>query len=157
MAPPISLPGVSGDRFALAEALQRGPALVAFFKVSCPTCQYTFPFLERISKAYSSQKATLVGISQNEKADTVAFAKQYGISFPLYLDDTKTYPVSNQYGLTHVPTMFLISPEGKVEAASVGWFRPDIEKINAHLARVSGEPRAEIFAPGEDIVDYMAG
>ncbi len=50
------LPGLDGGNFSLQEALQRGPVLAVFFKVSCPTCQYTFPFLERIHKAYGDKK-----------------------------------------------------------------------------------------------------
>jgi peroxiredoxin len=45
-APPIALTTVDGTNVSLAEALTKGPVLAAFFKVSCPTCQFTFPFLQ---------------------------------------------------------------------------------------------------------------
>ncbi|MGH9579579.1 MAG: peroxiredoxin family protein [Terriglobales bacterium] len=157
MAPPISLPGVSGDHFDLDKRRGQGPVVVAFFKVSCPTCQYAFPYLERIFRLHPAGKVTWAGISQNEKRDTQSFAERFGITFPLYLDDTQSYPVSNRYGLSYVPSIFLVSPEGKVELASVGWLRPDIEELNTRLARAAGEPPAEIFSPGEEVVDFMAG
>ena len=50
-APDFTLPTIDGKKFSLRDALARGPVLAAFFKVSCPTCQYAFPFLERIYKA----------------------------------------------------------------------------------------------------------
>jgi len=44
-APEFNLPTIKGERFSLREALARGPVVAAFFKISCPVCQYAFPFL----------------------------------------------------------------------------------------------------------------
>src|ERR1700721_2923111 len=79
--PDFSLPTILGDkdcgRFSSQDALKQGPVLAVFFKVSCPTCQYTFPFLERIHRAYGDKKIALVGISQNNRSETAAFLKEY--------------------------------------------------------------------------------
>lgn len=157
VAPEFNLPGVDGKKFSLTEALKRGPVVAAFFKVSCPVCQFTFPFLERLHQAYAGGQVTVVGVSQDDKKDTAAFLREYGISFPVLLDDTRTYPVSNAYGLTNVPSIFLITPEGGVEVSSVGWDRKDIEKLGARLAQAAGKPAARIFRAGEDIPDFKAG
>ena len=46
---PLSGCGIRrGSEHSLEEILARGPALLAFYKVTCPVCQNTFPFLERI-------------------------------------------------------------------------------------------------------------
>jgi peroxiredoxin len=37
-APDISLPGLDGSAWNLREALLHGPVVLAFFKISCPTC-----------------------------------------------------------------------------------------------------------------------
>ena len=79
--------------------------LAVFFKVSCPVCQYTFPFLERMHKAYGDKKVAIVGISQDDQRDTAAFLKEYGVTFPTLLDDPNGYAVSNAYGLTNVPVV----------------------------------------------------
>src|SRR5438445_13712876 len=91
-APQFELLAMDGSKFSLAEALTRGPVLAVFFKVSCPVCQYALPYFQRIYKAYGNSKATAVGISQNEKKDTAAFMKNFGIIFPVLLDDTKSFP-----------------------------------------------------------------
>src|SRR6267154_12745 len=103
-APEISLATVDGKPFSLQNALKKGPVLAAFFKVSCPVCQYTFPYLERIYKEHGNGKLTIVGISQNDQRDTKAFLKEYGVTFPTLLDDPDGYAVSNAYWLTNVPT-----------------------------------------------------
>jgi peroxiredoxin len=160
-APDFSLPaidaGKDGIKFSLQTALQQGPVLVAFFKVSCPTCQYTFPYLERIHKAHGGKKITIVGISQNNQSDTAAFLKVYGITFRTLLDDPNGYAVSNAYGLTNVPTLFLIGQDGKIEISSVGWVKQEVEDINRKLAAAQQITLPPIFQPGEDIREFRAG
>jgi peroxiredoxin len=163
-APDFSLPAVStrdggkdGGTFSLHDALQQGPVLAAFFKVSCPTCQYTFPYLERIHKAHGDKKITIVGISQNDQRDTAAFMKEYGITFRILLDDPNGYAVSNAYGLTNVPSLFLIGQDGKIEISSVGWVKKEVEDINRKLSAAQQTAVPPIFRPGEDVRDSRPG
>ena len=155
-APAFTLPGADGTRLALADALKKGPVVAAFFKVSCPVCQFTFPFLERMHEAYGNDRVTIWGISQDDAADTKDFWKEYDLSFPSLVDEDG-YPVSNQYGLTNVPTVYLIAPDGKVKVASIGFSKQDLEKISAELGRHAGQPVAKVFLPGESIPDYKPG
>jgi len=156
-APDFMLQTMDGKQFSLRDALTRGPVVAAFFKVSCPVCQYTFPFLERIYKAHRGENVTIVGISQNEKKDTTAFAKEYGVTFPILLDDTKTYPVSNAYGLTNVPTIFWIAQDGEIEISSVGWERKEIEEINRKAAKIKGDGPKAVFRSDEEVPDFRPG
>jgi peroxiredoxin len=155
-APPFELPAIDGSKFSLQDALSRGPVLAVFFKISCPVCQYAFPFFERIYKTYG-KLFTIVGISQNEKPDTAKFLKAYGITFPVLLDDTKTYPASNAYGLTTVPTAFWISPDATIEISSAGWVRKEFEEMVRKAAAATGTAPASVFQPKETIADFRAG
>lgn len=156
-APEFELKGMDGKRFALGEELARGPVVLAFFKVSCPTCQYAFPFLERLHKAYGQQGVTMVGVSQNNAKDTAAFTREFGVTFPILLDDTQSYPVSNSYGLTNVPTIFWIAQDGEIEVSSVGWVKADFAEINRRMAEAGKLAPAALFKPGEDVRDFRAG
>lgn len=157
-APEIRLASLDGEKFSLQDALKRGPVVAAFFKVNCPVCQFAFPYLEKMFRAYGqSGKFTLVGISQNDAADTRNFNREYGISFPTLLDERSKYPASNAYGLTNVPTVFLISTDGEIEASSVGWSKQDMEQLNQELAQISGKTAVKLFAPGERVPDYKPG
>jgi len=155
-APDFTLNTLDGKKFSLREALQRGPVVAAFFKVSCPTCQYTFPFLERLYRAYGNQNVTLIGISQNDRKDTAAFVKEYGVTFSVLLDDVHSYPVSNAYGLTNVPTIFWIAGDGEIEISSVGWVKNDFEQINRKIAEFAETAQAPVFQPGEEVRDFRA-
>ena len=156
-APDFELKTLDGKTFVLADYLLRGPVVLAFFKVSCPTCQYALPFLERLYQAYGNKGVALVGISQNDAKDTAAFAKEFGVSFPILLDDTHKYPVSNAYGLTNVPTIFWIAQDGEIEISSVGWVKADFEQINRKMAEHSKLAPAAVFRSGEDVRDFRAG
>jgi peroxiredoxin len=156
-APEFELNTLGGKRFALGEELARGPVVLAFFKVSCPTCQYALPFFERLHKAYKDKGVTLVGISQNNAKETAAFNREFGVTFPVLLDDTNSYPVSNAYGLTNVPTIFWIAQDGEIEVSSVGWVKADFAEINRRLAEAGKLAPAVVFKPGEDVRDFRAG
>jgi peroxiredoxin len=156
-APDFSLRTLDGRDFKLEEELTRGPVLLAFFKVSCPTCQYAFPFLERLYKAYRKRGVTLVGVSQNNAQETTAFIKDFGVTFPMLLDEIGSYPVSNAYGLTNVPTLFWIAQDGEIEVTSVGWVKADFEQIGRKLAEAGKTAPVILFKPGEDVRDFRAG
>src|SRR6202011_3183027 len=104
-------------------------------------------------QAYGNQGVTLAGVSQNPKKETEAFAKSFGVTFPILLDDTNAYPVSNAYGLTNVPTVFWIGQDGEIEISSVGWDRKEIEQINRKAAEVSGGAAKSVFHTGEVVAD----
>jgi len=156
-APEIQLSSTDGKGFSLNTAREQSPVVAAFFKISCPVCQFTFPYLERIYQAYKGKGAAIVGVSQDSKADTDAFARQYGITFPILLDDPKRYPVSNAYGITNVPTTFEISKSGAIDLSSVGWSKSDIEELNHKVAQSAGVPPAALFKPGENVPEFKAG
>lgn len=156
-APEFTLQTMDGGQFDLRQALSRGPVLAVFFKISCPVCQFALPYVERLHKAYAGKNVTIVGVSQNTKSDTANFLRQYGISFPVLLDDTSSYPVSNDYGLTNVPTLFWIEQDGEIGVSSVGWSRSDMEQINRRMAEAGRGQQAKIFSPGENVPDFRAG
>jgi peroxiredoxin len=160
-APDFSLPAVfsdkDGGKFSLQAALKQGPVLAAFFKVSCPVCQYTFPYLERMHKAHGDKKITIVGISQDNQRDTAAFLKEYGVTFRTLLDDPNGYAVSNAYGLTNVPTLFMIGQDGQIEITSVGWVKQEVEDVNRKLAAAQQTTLPPIFQPADDVYDYRPG
>ena len=157
-APEMELQTLEGGKFSLKEARKKGPVVAVFFKVSCPVCQMALPYLDRIFRAYGqSGKFTFVGVSQDNASDTRAFNKHYGVTFPMLLDPAGKYPVSNAYGLTNVPTFFLISPQGDIEFASVSWSKADVEQLGRRLANASDLPVEQIFRPNEKVAEYKPG
>jgi hypothetical protein len=73
------------------------------------------------------------------------------------LDDTDSYPASNAYGLTNVPSLFWIAPDGQIEISSVGWMRKEFDEINQKAGATSGKAPPAIFLPGENVPEFRAG
>ena len=149
-APGFSLKSLGGKEYSLDKLLEKGPAVVAFFKISCPVCQFTFPFLQRIAERYAGDSVTVIGVSQDNAADTKAFNKEYGVTFPTLLDGPG-YPVSNAYGLYTVPTIFLIEPDGKVKVGCMGFDKADLEKIAAELSQRRKIAATPLFRADETV------
>ncbi len=146
-APDILLPDVHGKVTALEHFYVRpqDPVLVAIFKVSCPTCQFTLPFLERLSR----ERVQIVGISQDDAAATKAFAAHYHLTFPI-LVDASPYPVSSGFRVTSVPSMFLIREDGIIEWESAGFIRTEFEELG-HRLHIS------VFRADDPIPEHKAG
>jgi peroxiredoxin len=155
-APDFSLPDTRGNSRTLGEGLTQGPLLLAFFKVSCPTCQFTFPFIQRLHEKLQGSPLTIWGVSQNDADDTREFCKEFELTFPVLIDDP-SFAVSNDYGLTNVPTLFLIDSGGRIVLAEHGFSRKALEKVDAQFAPSSKDPRLPFFSPSEIIPDYKPG
>lgn len=155
-APDFSLKGTDGTEYSLHFLLERGPVFVSFFKVSCPVCQFTFPFLERLYKRLAGNNATFFGISQDTVRLTKEFADEYGVTFPIVID-AAGYPASNAYGLTNVPTSFLIDADGTVKIACLGFNKKNLEAIAAELSELQKIPPASLFRSDESVPDNRPG
>jgi cytochrome c biogenesis protein CcmG, thiol:disulfide interchange protein DsbE len=150
IAPGFSLKGLDGKEYSLGALIEQGPVVAAFFKISCPVCQFTFPFLERLYQRYGNDGVAFLGVSQDDARSTKEFVAQYGVTFPMVLDE-KGYPVSNAYSLTSVPTIFLIEPDGTVRVSSTGFDRKDLETIAGELAERRSIAPAALFRPDEKV------
>lgn len=155
-APDIELPLLSGGKFSLSQSLAQGQVLVAFFKISCPVCQYTFPFLERLAQRTKGKGLQVIGISQDDARSTGLFCKEYGVTFPVALEDTSRYLASNAYGLTSVPTLFLIAENGEISNTVVGWSKQDLAGIDAGFTD-SQNATARLFGSDEEVAEFRAG
>jgi peroxiredoxin len=155
-APDFSLKSLDGKEYSLQELLTRGPVLAAFFKISCPVCQFTFPFLERLYKRYGRGDVTFLGISQDDARATKEFSDEYGVTFPMLLD-AAGYPASNAYGITNVPTTFLIDTNGDVKLTCDGFNKKELEAIAADLSERQKIPIAALVRPDESVPAHRPG
>jgi peroxiredoxin len=143
-APEFELAGVGGGTTKLADLVSAGPVMLAFFKVSCPVCQLTFPFLDRISAALK-----VCGISQDNAKSTQQFNRDFGVTFPVLLD-AGGYPVSDAYEITHVPSMFLVERDRTISWSLSGFSRRELDALGKKFAVAT-------FQPGEQVPDWKAG
>ncbi|MEO8027622.1 MAG: TlpA disulfide reductase family protein [Bryobacteraceae bacterium] len=112
----------------IAELVAKGPVLLAFYKVSCPTCQLAFPFLDRISQG----SLQVVGVSQDSPELTQVFNERFGVHFKTVLDPASAgYVLSNAFGITHVPSLFVIEADGRISHSGSGFDKAGLEALGA--------------------------
>ncbi len=142
-APGFRLPRLDGGEATLEELAAHGPFLLVFFKISCPICQMTLPYLERMTPALP-----VYTVSQNDAEETREFNQYFGVTLPALLDpEEEGFPASEAYGITHVPTSFLIAADATVTKVVEGW-------IKAEFAAIS--PVA-LFRPEERVPEWKSG
>lgn len=147
IAPDFQLEQVGGTLTSLSRILTCGPVLLAFYKVTCPTCQFTLPFLGRL-KGCGFQ---VYAVCQDDAARVKEFEREFDVHLPTLLDKARDgYPASNAFGLTHVPSLFLVEADRRIAWASVGFYKRDLEA----LSKRAGQP---IFHSGELVPEAKSG
>lgn len=89
------------------------PALVAFWRHDCPTCEVVMPVVDRV------EGMEVLSISQSEPDDTFAFVERHGLRLPFACD--RDLVVSDQWDLDTVPALFLCDGGGEARDQMVGW------------------------------------
>jgi peroxiredoxin len=147
-APDFTLSLLSGGEASLSQIISGNGALLAFFKISCPVCQLTLPYLERI---HSAGALPVYAVSQNDADDTRGFAQRFHLSLPILLDPEKTFPASNAFGISSVPTMFLVEPSGSIARVFEGWRKQEIAWLGSHAQA------GAVFTPQDSVPEWKAG
>lgn len=150
-APDFTLKRLGEGEISLKSLLVEGPVLLAFFKTSCPVCQMTLPFLDRIEQGRAPGSYAVYGVSQDDAETTQEFNQAFGVKLPMLLDsDESGYPASNAYGLSHVPSMFLVNPDGHIAWSLEGFVKRELESI-------AKEAGVEVFRQGDNVPEWKAG
>jgi len=138
--------GVCRDSRTLAGG---GRALFVFYKASCPVCQLTSPFLDRLA-----HRSTLpvVFIAQDDPKVAARFNQQFGIFAAITLFDDKRYTVSNSFGIVSVPSIFLIEETGIIARAWAGFSREEMKALSEDAGQsiftAEEMTRVPLYKPG---------
>jgi peroxiredoxin len=119
-APAVSfdVPSLRGPADSLAA--YRGKIVVMnLWATWCPPCKEEMPDLQRFYTAYKNKGVVVLGIDQGESAGAVrAFTKQYGVTFPVLLDDDQQY--GRAYAAVGLPTTVVVDRSGHIAAGIDG-------------------------------------
>jgi cytochrome c biogenesis protein CcmG, thiol:disulfide interchange protein DsbE len=133
LAPPLPSAGLLGPSVTLA-ALRGKPVFVTFWASWCTQCEHEATTLERFSQNLHG-RAHLVGVDSSDVSvsDARSFINRYHWTFPNVRDPDGL--VGNRYGLSDLPTTFLIDAQGHIRQTLRG---PQTERtLNAALAQLT--------------------
>jgi peroxiredoxin len=144
-APDATLEDLAGRPTRLADLSAAGPALLVFFKATCPTCRLGLPLLEEHFQ-HSGRRARVIAVAQEQAEAARRFASEFELQLPILLDPPP-YELSRDLDLEVVPTLMVLDPELRVVRAVEGFHRGDW----------GGMLRADLAALGLPAVDPLAG
>ena len=132
-APAFRLRLLGGGQLSLDEMIAEGPVLLAFYKGSCPVCQFTIPYLERLK---SGAGLRIYLISQDDEKSTRGFMKDFQMTFPIWRDPDER--ISTQFLAVGVPATFLIDRDGILRWRKTGPIAPNDTSLTAAIERTLG-------------------
>lgn len=135
LAPDFSLETPTGEKISLSQ--MRGQAvLVNIWATWCPPCREEMPTIQKYYEQYKEQGFVVLGINstvQDNPLDVVPFVNQYGLTFPILLDETGA--LGPKYDLRSLPSSFFINRDGSIAEVVIGGpmsealLRTNIEEI----------------------------
>ena len=155
-APAFELPSSHGGApRSLDDVSGGGPALLAFFKTGCPTCQLAFPVYAELERRYGDA-VPVVAVSQDALAKTVPWLEGKGFAGLALDDHSDGYAVSEAYAVTTVPTLVLV--DGKTGAdVSEGWDRDRVNDLARRLGERTGRDRSAVRSEGDGLPAFKPG
>jgi thiol-disulfide isomerase/thioredoxin len=119
-APDFLLRDPSGSVLSLGD-LQGHPVILHFWATWCEPCREELPTLEALMRQMTDSGVILVAVAIDTEADAARvrrYAHDLGVSFTVYLAREGT--ISDRYWSWGVPVTYLIDPEGRLVARSLG-------------------------------------
>lgn len=133
-----------------------GETLYVVFKTTCPTCELTWPYLERLRQAAGPAGLRVLAVSQDDPRKTAAFNERLGSRVETAFDP-EPWAASDRLGVTNVPTFFRVTPDGKIAETAVGFARDRMEGFARHAAAAAGKPYERLFRAGDQAPSSKAG
>ena len=141
---------------SLKSLVKDGPALLAFVKEGCPTCEYSLPLVERIHRNYPKSGVSIVAIAQESMFTALKIAEDWEIQIPILLDQNP-YAVSEEYGIRFVPTFFYVGEDGRIRDIVESFAREELKAINEKIAHLSGLDPIPFFSAEEGVPPFRPG
>jgi peroxiredoxin len=99
----------------------------------------------------ASASLQIIGISQDDDSSTQGFNERYGVTFPTLLDQSQEgYPASNAFGISSVPSLFVVAADGNIAQSFSGFSKRDFETVGQ---RAGVQP----FRPDDNVPEWKAG
>ncbi len=129
--PRLVLFDLAGGRLELASLWARGEALVVLGHRDCKTTRQTLPYVERLHRRGSAQGRVLL-VLQDEPEAARELAGELNLTLPVACEP-EPYPLSQALGLEIVPSLLLLSRDGRVAAACEAFRKPELDAFAARL------------------------
>lgn len=132
-APNFAVTDMNGKELTLENMRGKG-VFLNFWGTWCEPCEKEMPYMNELYDTYKKKGVEIVALNADETEIAVKnFAGQYGLNFPIAID--KGQEILNTYGVSPLPTSFLIDKDGNVIKKITG--TQTKEQIEEHLKEIT--------------------
>jgi len=132
-APDFTLSDLDGNPVKLSDF--RGQVVyLNFWATWCPPCREEMPAIEAIHKEMGDKVKVLAVNIEGTRDEVSAFAREFGLSFPIVLDSDLS--VARKYLVRGIPVSLFIDKDGVIRAKYVGGLTKD--KMAQAIRKASG-------------------
>lgn len=122
---------------ASLDALRGKVILLDFWASFCGPCRYMAPELSALSARYQAQGLAVVGITTDAPDVAASTRESWGMRYGVVSD--KNARTHQGYGITALPTIFIIDRRGVVRAVTVGAGRGEVDRLEALVKTLLAE------------------
>ena len=113
-----------------------------FWQSACVPCRESLPLLSQHREEFASHGVEILAVNTDANPrDALNFVAKYPVNYPVLSDPTAQ--IAQMYGLTGLPTAYLIARDGRIEGVHEGFERQDFAQIRTRLIALSDEMRDE--------------
>ena len=156
-APPfdLSLPG--GGFRSLPDIVEPGGGIIVFFKSDCETSQLIVPRLGPLARAVATEGMLFLVVAQEEEDEARRFQAEHGVPGTLAWEK-EPYPVSADYDVRSVPTLFVVDGAGVIAERIEGFVKREYLALGAAIeqALALGDI-PPILERAEDLPEFKPG
>jgi cytochrome c biogenesis protein CcmG, thiol:disulfide interchange protein DsbE len=118
-APAFDLHSIDGGSAFSLRALRGQVVVLNFWASWCADCRVEHTALQMAFDRYRDQKVVFLGVSfEDQEGAARSYARQMGVGWPLLTDPGSATAID--YGVTGVPETFVIGPDGRIVAKTIG-------------------------------------
>jgi thiol-disulfide isomerase/thioredoxin len=135
LAPNFEVQNLAGGEPVNLDQFQGKVVYVDFWASWCGPCLKSFPFMEDLHRQYKDQGLVIVAINMDQDPqDAHKFLAEHPVTFLVGQDREGT--VAEQYGVTAMPSSFVVGRDGLIENVHYGFKSSDKEKIASLISQV---------------------
>jgi peroxiredoxin len=133
-APSFANPQMDGTYLMSKNIFGKGWVLLDFFATDCEPCKKELPELQEMADELGSKGFSVLVIATDTQGTVLVkpFVESQKIRLPLVIDRYRV--TTERYGVTQIPSVFLVDPKGAIAFKAEGYLETTLVEIRDILA-----------------------
>lgn len=133
-APSFANPHINGTYLMSKNVFGKGWVLLDFFATDCEPCKKELPELQKMVDEFGPKGFVVLIIATDPQGVLLVkpFVESQKVELPLVIDRYRV--TTERYGVTLIPSVFLVDPKGAIAFKAEGYTETTLEQIRGILS-----------------------